>query len=110
MSYSANALDLLSWSKDQTGVEALPIWVMDSGRLNEKRPAYLKVAAPDNWVRNLTGKDDHDVYVMVRIPQEAHELWAATKNSPGSLKAAMGVKESSGNNIGDSPVVDEQKA
>jgi hypothetical protein len=48
--------------------------VLDSARQNERRPAFLKLAVPDELIKNLRGaKQQADVVLMVRIPGEVLE-------------------------------------
>lgn len=54
-------------------VEMIPIGelVMESARRNEKRPAYLKLAVPDEVVKSLKGKaEEADLVLLVRVPKE----------------------------------------
>lgn len=42
--------------------------IMDIGRANDKRPAYAKIAVPDDWIKNIKGDEKlRDIYVMSRI-------------------------------------------
>ncbi len=94
MSFSDKAKELLQWvlTVDDKQMEVLPVWVTDTGRLNEKRPAYVKMAVPDDWVKNLNGHQPQDVYLMVRIPHEEHERYVTWSGSPDSIKQATGIK------------------
>jgi len=52
------------------GVNAVAL-LMDSGRENDKRPAYLKVAVPDEWVKTAMGAPElRDVFVLLKVPLE----------------------------------------
>jgi len=54
-------------------VEMIPIdqLVMESARRNEKRPAYVKIAVPDEVVKGLKGKaEEADLVLLVRVPRE----------------------------------------
>ncbi len=54
-------------------IEVMPIdrLLQDSARQNQKRPAYLKLAVPDDIVKTLRGrKDARDLLVLVRVPKE----------------------------------------
>ena len=103
MSFKDLSTDLIKWviNAHKDDLQVLPMWVMDFARLNEKRPAYLKVACPDDWVKNLGGVDHKDVYLMIRVPQEHHQVWLNAQASPGAIKSAMDMVESGGDNIGD---------
>ena len=51
-------------------------WVdpTECARENEKRPAYIRLHCPDDWVTNLHGMGGfRDTYLMVRIPIEMIE-------------------------------------
>ncbi len=57
-------------------VELIPLaeLVMDSARRNEKRPAYVKLAVPDELVKGLRGKrQGGDTLLLVRIPGEVEQ-------------------------------------
>ena len=58
-------------------VQATPIdqLVMESARQNDKRPAYLKLAVPDEVVKALRGSPDkrQDMLFLVSIPKEVQE-------------------------------------
>lgn len=54
-------------------VEMVPVekLVLESARQNEKRPAYLKLAVPDELVKSLRGsRPDQDRVLLVRIPSD----------------------------------------
>ena len=54
-------------------IELVPVerLLVDSARQNEKRPAYIKLAVPDEMVKSVRGKrEDRDVVLLVRIPNE----------------------------------------
>jgi hypothetical protein len=45
--------------------------LLDSARESGKRPAYLKIAVPDETVKALRGrKDSSDRVLLVRVPAE----------------------------------------
>ena len=48
---------------------------MESARQNARRPAYVKLAVPDQIVKALRGSADRreDLYLMVKIPKETVE-------------------------------------
>lgn len=53
-------------------VDVVPIekLVLESARQNPKRPAYLKVAVPDELVKAIRGsRDDRDLVLLVRVDQ-----------------------------------------
>ncbi len=55
-------------------VELIPMHelVIESARQNPKRPAYVKLAVPDEVVLSLKGapQADHDLLLVVRVPRE----------------------------------------
>ena len=54
-------------------IEMVPVerLLVDSARQNERRPAYIKLAVPDEMVKSVRGKrEDRDVVLLVRIPNE----------------------------------------
>ena len=93
MSFKESARELIKWAwlVADDEVEVLPVWVLDSARLNPKRPANITIAVPDEYVKNLNGLDPQDVYVMVRVKHEAHEEWAKIQAQPDSIKKATGI-------------------
>ena len=47
-------------------------WVYDTARQNDKRPARITFAVPDDHVKNLAGfNDQRDFYFYVRVPKDA---------------------------------------
>ena len=99
MSFKKMSTDLVNWTlSNQREIEILPVWVMDTGRLNEKRPAYVKMAVPDDYVKNLTGVDPKHIYLMVKIPYEVHEEWINWSSQP------EGIKKATSTWIGEDPV------
>jgi len=54
-------------------VSAVPLkrLLMDSARRNDKRPAYVKLAVPDDLVKALRGSAESDEMVLlVSVPRE----------------------------------------
>ena len=48
--------------------------LMDSARQNDRRPAFVKLAVPDEIVKSLRGsRKDQDMVLLVRIPAEVNE-------------------------------------
>ena len=48
--------------------------VMDSAREKATRPAYVKMAVPDEIVKSLRGSaDKRDLLLLVRVPREVLE-------------------------------------
>ena len=66
------ALETYPQEVEATTVDEL---VMDSARQNAKRPAYLKLAVPDELVKALRGSADRqqDMVLLVKIPKKVVE-------------------------------------
>ena len=57
-------------------VELAPVQdlLLDSARQNDRRPAFVKLAVPDEVVKSLRGKrDNQDLILLVRIPAEVSD-------------------------------------
>ena len=93
MSFKEQAAELLDWVHvvEPESMDILPIWVLDSGRLNEKKPARLTIAVPDDWVKNLNGDQPQDVYLLVKVPHKTHEQFVNWSHQPDSIKRATGI-------------------
>lgn len=68
-------------------VDILPVsdLVMDSARQNDKRPAYVKLAVPDEVVLGLRGKNTTDLVLLVSVPQETTERAESPIILPGEI-------------------------
>ena len=70
-------------------IAVLPVdqLVMDSARGNDKRPAYVKLAVPDDMVKALRGAADksRDVFLLVSIPKEVRERSESSIILPGEV-------------------------
>src|SRR3982074_3145729 len=72
-------------------VEMLPLaeLVIESARQNDKRPAYVKIAAPDDMVKALKGPrgagPQHALVLLVRVPREAVERAAGRIVQPAEV-------------------------
>ena len=54
-------------------VSAAPVarLLMDSARQNAKRPAYIKLAVPDELVKSLRGaSESSEILLLVSVPRE----------------------------------------
>lgn len=61
---------------------SLTAFLLEGARKNDKRPAWLKLAVPDNVVLNLFGyKELRDNYLLVRIPLEVSQMAPPAKVS-----------------------------
>jgi hypothetical protein len=54
--------------------EVIPVreLIMDSARKNDRRPAFIQLALPDEVVKGLRGHEDQEpnLLLLVRIPRE----------------------------------------
>ena len=70
-------------------VETIPVreLVLDSARGNDKRPAYVKLAVPDEVVKALRGSPDKSQHVMllVSMPKEILERSESRIILPGEV-------------------------
>lgn len=56
---------------DRIGILPVERILMESARQNEKRPAYLKIAVPDEIVKTLRGRgEERDLVLVVHVPRE----------------------------------------
>lgn len=71
---------------DQVEVAPLAELVMESARQNPKRPAYLKLAVPDELVKGLRGsREQRDLLLLVRVPREVRQRAASPIVLPGEV-------------------------
>ncbi len=70
-------------------VEAMPLdqLLMESARHNDKRPAYVKLAVPDEMVKALRGSDDKrkDLLLLVSVPKDVRERSESRIILPGEV-------------------------
>ncbi len=60
--------------------------VIESARENPKRPAYVKLAVPDDWVKALRGPREGDNrWLLVEVPREVEERSRSAIILPGEL-------------------------
>jgi hypothetical protein len=60
--------------------------VLESARQNEKRPAYVKVAVPDEWVKSLRGpREGQNRLLLVEVPREVEKRSESSIILPGEL-------------------------
>lgn len=58
--------------------------VIESARQNPKRPAYVKLAVPDDWVKSLRGpRDNASRWLLVEVPREVEERSQSSIILPG---------------------------
>lgn len=70
-------------------VEAVPVdqLLIDSARQNPKRPAYLKMAVPDEWVKAIRGsREANDLLLVVRVPREVRDRADSRIVLPGEVE------------------------
>jgi hypothetical protein len=71
-------------------VELMPIeqLVIESARQNAKRPAYVKLAVPDEVVKGLKGtpRAEQDLLLLVRLPREVLQRSESRIVLPGEVR------------------------
>ncbi len=69
-------------------VEAAPVGpiLLESARQNPKRPAYLKLAVPDEIVKSVRGGAGGDLVLLVRIPKDVLERRESRIILPGEVR------------------------
>jgi hypothetical protein len=71
-------------------VELMPMQdlVIESARQNPKRPAYVKLAVPDEVVKSLKGAQqaEHDLLLLVRVPREVLQRAESRILLPGEVR------------------------
>jgi hypothetical protein len=62
--------------------------VLESARQNAKRPAYVKLAVPDEMVKSLKSgpRDDQDLVLVVRVPREVLQRSESRILLPGEVR------------------------
>ena len=61
--------------------------VFESARQNDKRPAFVKLAVPDEVVKSLRGREDaRDLLLLVRVPREVLERSTSRIILPGEVR------------------------
>jgi hypothetical protein len=61
--------------------------VVESARQNAKRPAYVKLALPDQLVKNLRGtQEGDDLLLVVRLPREVLQRSESLIVLPGEVR------------------------
>ncbi|HVS14649.1 MAG TPA: hypothetical protein VMV46_12040 [Thermoanaerobaculia bacterium] len=60
--------------------------MLDSARGNDRRPAYVQLAVPDEVVKDLRGRPEQaDVLLLVRLPREVLERLESRIVLPGEV-------------------------
>jgi hypothetical protein len=81
----------LTWAlekyPERVELMAMQELVLESARQNPKRPAYVKLAVPDDLVKSLKGasRDDHDLLLVVRVPREVLQRSESRIILPGEV-------------------------
>lgn len=61
--------------------------VMESARQNSKRPAFVKLAVPDEMVKALRGtRESSDLVLLIRLPKEVEERADSPIILPGEVR------------------------
>jgi hypothetical protein len=62
--------------------------VLESARQNARRPAYIKLAVPDDVVKSLKGprQDDRDLLLVVRVPRDVLQRSESRIVLPGEVR------------------------
>ena len=83
-------LDALRFALDKypQKVELVPLaqLVTETARENERRPAWAKIALPDELVKGLRGGDEGDMVLLVRVPREVLQRSESNIVLPGEVK------------------------
>lgn len=69
-------------------VEAVPIrqLTLESARQNDRRPAYVKLAVPDDLVKAVRGRaEDADLVLLVHVPRDVLEREESRIILPGEV-------------------------
>ena len=78
------ALDKYPQRVEMASVQEL---LIDSARQNEKRPAFVKLAVPDQIVKSLRGsRDNKDQVLLIRIPGDVGERVDSRIVLPGEVE------------------------
>jgi hypothetical protein len=70
-------------------VEMIPLQeiLIESARQNPKRPAYVKLAVPDEVVKSLKGRqEEHDLVLLVVVPKQVLERSESRILLPGEVR------------------------
>jgi hypothetical protein len=69
-------------------VESVPVGklLIESARQNPKRPAFLKLAVPDEIVKSVRGGAGGDLVLLVRIPKDVLERRESRIILPGEVR------------------------
>ena len=80
----AFALDKYPERVDLAPVDQL---LLESARQNPTRPAYVKLAVPDEMVKGLRGtRENRDIVLLVRVPKDLGERAESPIVLPGEVR------------------------
>jgi len=72
---------------ERTQVAPVEQLVIESARQNAKRPAWIKLAVPDELVKGLRGgKESTDLLLLVQIPREVLDRSTSRIVLPGEVR------------------------
>ncbi|MEE2775620.1 MAG: hypothetical protein VYE73_02525 [Acidobacteriota bacterium] len=72
---------------DRVEVAAVENLVMDTARQNPKRPAWVKLAVPDEMVKSLKGsRESSDLVLIVSVPREVLDRVDSPIVLPGEVR------------------------
>jgi hypothetical protein len=80
---------LFALEKYPEKVEIVPVGelMLESARKNDRRPAWVKLALPDEVVKALRGRQpDREQVFLVRIPHEVSERAGSRIVLPGEVR------------------------
>ena len=85
----------LTWAlekyPERVELMAMQELVIESARQNPKRPAYVKLAVPDEVVKGLKGtpQAEQDLVLLVRLPREVLQRSESRIVLPGDRKSVV---------------------
>lgn len=87
----ASEIELLKFALDKypERVSVAPVkrLLMDSARQNAKRPAYVKLAVPDDLAKGLRGSvESEEMVLLVTVPRDLEARIGSKIVLPGEIK------------------------
>ena len=71
---------------DRVELASIDRLVLDSARQNPRRPAYVKLAVPDEVVKGLKGsREAKDLVLLVKLPRDIQERAESSIVLPGEV-------------------------
>lgn len=85
------ATDFLRYALDNpnpdTEFKTIGECYIESARQNDKRPAYVKLMVPDDWIKNIRGTAElQDIYMLCHFPREMWERFKSPILMDGEVK------------------------